>query len=93
MPDQGRQKAEGRRRATALRYEGTGAPKVTATGAGYIAERIIEVARENGVPIREDPALVRALEALELGEEIPEDLYKAVAETIAWAYSLDLKAG
>lgn len=82
-----------RRRATALHYEGTGAPKVTATGAGYIAERILEIARENGIPIREDPALVKALEALELGEEIPEDLYKAVAEAIAWAYSLDAKAG
>jgi flagellar biosynthesis protein len=82
-----------RRRATALRYEGTGAPKVTASGQGYIAERILEVARENGIPIREDPALSRALEALELGEEIPEDLYKAVAEAIAWAYSLDAKAG
>lgn len=81
------------RRATALRYEGTGAPRVTASGQGYIADRILEVARENGIPIREDPALSRALEALELGEEIPEDLYKAVAEAIAWAYSLDLKAG
>jgi flagellar biosynthesis protein len=81
-----------RRRATALHYEGTGAPKVTASGQGYIADRILEVARENGIPIREDPALSRALEALELGEEIPEDLYKAVAEAIAWAYSLDAKA-
>jgi flagellar biosynthesis protein len=84
---------EKRRRATALRYEGTGAPKVTATGQGLIADRILEVARENGIPIREDPALSRALEALELGEEIPEDLYKAVAEAIAWAYSLDAQAG
>jgi flagellar biosynthesis protein len=84
---------EPRRRASALRYEGTGAPRVTASGAGYIADRIIEVARENGIPIREDPALSRALEALDLGEEIPEDLYKTVAETIAWAYSLDARAG
>jgi flagellar biosynthesis protein len=82
MPDE-------RRRASALHYEGTGAPKVTASGQGYIADRIIEVARENGIPIREDPALSQALEALELGEEIPQDLYKAVAEAIAWAYSLD----
>jgi flagellar biosynthesis protein len=81
------------RRATALHYEGTGAPKVTASGRGYIADRILEVARENGIPIREDPALSSALEALELGEEIPEDLYKAVAEAIAWAYSLDAQAG
>ena len=84
---------EERRRATALRYEGSGAPKVTATGRGLVADRIVEIARENGIPIREDPALVRALEGLELGDEIPEDLYKAVAEAIAWAYSLDLRAG
>ena len=80
------------RRATALRYEGTGAPKVAATGRGYIADRIIEVARENGIPIREDPALADALASLELESEIPQDLYTAVAEAIAWAYSLDRKA-
>ena len=80
------------RRATALRYEGKGAPKVAASGKGYIADRIVEVAREAGVPIMEDPALAEALASLELDAEIPEDLYVAVAEAIAWAYSLDLKA-
>ncbi len=80
------------RRATALRYEGTGAPRVTASGQGYVADRIVEVARENGVPIREDPALADALAALERDAEITEDLYVAVAEAIAWAYALDLKA-
>jgi flagellar biosynthesis protein len=74
-----------------MRYEGSGAPKVTASGAGYIADRIVEVARENGIPVREDPALAEALAALELDTEIPEDLYIAVAEAIAWAYSLDQK--
>ena len=82
---------EKRRRASALHYEGAGAPKITATGQGYLADRIIEVARENGVPVREDPALAEALAALELDTEIPEDLYTAVAEAIAWSYSLDLK--
>ena len=81
------------RRASALRYEGSGAPKVTASGRGLIADRIVEVARENGIPVREDPALAEALAALELDTEIPEDLYTAVAEAIAWSYSLDLKAG
>ena len=81
-----------RRRATALRYEGKGAPRVTASGQGYVADRIIEVARENGIPIRADPALAEALASLELDREIPEDLYVAVAEAIAWAYSLDLRA-
>jgi flagellar biosynthesis protein len=55
-------------------------------------DRIVEVARENGIPVREDPALAEALASLELETEIPQDLYTAVAEAIAWAYSLDLKA-
>jgi flagellar biosynthesis protein len=79
-----------RKRATALRYEpGQRAPQVTATGSGYIAERIIEAAREAGVPVRADPALARALATLDLGTEVPQELYRAVAETLAWAYKLD----
>ena len=80
------------RRATALRYEGAGAPKVVATGRGRIAERIVERAREAGVAIREDAALAEALAGLDLGREIPEELYLAVAEVLAWAYSLDAEA-
>jgi flagellar biosynthesis protein len=80
------------RRATALKYEGEGAPKVTASGRGLIAERIVAAARDAGVPVREDAALVEALSGLDLGREIPEDLYAAVAEALAWAYSLDVKA-
>jgi flagellar biosynthesis protein len=83
---------EKRRRATALHYEGKGAPRVTASGQGYVADRIVQVARENGIPVREDPALADALGALELDAEIPEALYIAVAEAIAWAYSLDVKS-
>jgi flagellar biosynthesis protein len=79
------------KRATALRYEpGDRAPQITATGTGYVAERIIEAAREAGVPIRSDPGLAKALAALELGDEVPEALYRAVAEALAWAYKLDL---
>ncbi len=83
-----------RRRATALHYEGAGAraPKVVASGQGRIAERIIELAREAGIAIREDAALTEALSKLELNREIPEDLYSAVAETLAWAYALDGRA-
>ena len=81
-----------RRRATALHYEGEGAPKVVAAGQGHIAERIIELAREAGIAIREDAALAEALSKLELHREIPEDLYSAVAETLAWAYALDGRA-
>ncbi len=86
MPD------EARKKASALHYEGKGAPRVVASGAGLIAERIVEVARENGVPVRHDKALAEALSGLELDREIPEDLYKAVAETLAWAYQLDVRA-
>lgn len=80
--------AELRRRATALRYESgsDAAPKVVATGAGHVADRILAAAREAGVPVREDPVLVQALEALKLEQEIPEELFAAVAEALVWAY-------
>jgi flagellar biosynthesis protein len=86
MPDE-------RRRATALRYErGQRAPQVVATGAGLVADRILAAAREAGIPVRHDPALAEALAALELGADVPEALWKAVAETLAWAYRLDAQA-
>jgi flagellar biosynthesis protein len=79
------------RRAAALKYErdGDGAPKVVAAGAGLIAERIVEIAREQGVPVREDPALAEALARLELEQEIPPELFVAVAEVLVWAYGLE----
>jgi flagellar biosynthesis protein len=80
------------RRASALKYEGAGAPKVVASGKGLIAERILQVARESGIAVREDAALAEALAGLDLDREIPQDLYAAVAEALAWAYSLDLRA-
>jgi flagellar biosynthesis protein len=84
--------SEKSRRASALKYEGAGAPKVLASGRGLIADRIVATARAAGIAIREDAALAEALSGLDLGREIPEDLYTAVAEALAWAYSLDLKA-
>jgi flagellar biosynthesis protein len=83
---------EKKRRAAALRYEGAGAPKVVAAGRGLIAEKILAAAKEAGVPIREDAALAEALAGLELGREVPEELWVAVAEALAWAYRLDVKA-
>ncbi|HZU40179.1 MAG TPA: EscU/YscU/HrcU family type III secretion system export apparatus switch protein [Solirubrobacteraceae bacterium] len=81
------------KRAVALSYEpGSTAPRVTATGSGLVAERILAAARAAGVPVREDPALARALGALELEAEVPQALWVAVAETLAWAYSLDAEA-
>jgi flagellar biosynthesis protein len=82
-----------RKRATALSYgPAQNAPKVVAVGQGVIAERILEIAAAAGVPIREDEALVNALASLELGREIPQDLFVAVAEALAWAYRLDRAA-
>jgi flagellar biosynthesis protein len=82
-----------RRRATALRYEqGESAPRVTATGVGLVADRILAAAREAGIPVRQEPALAEALGALELGDDVPQALWTAVAETLAWAYRLDAKA-
>ena len=89
MPDG--QRPEKPRRAAALRYDqgGAGAPKVVAAGAGLIADKIVEIAREQGVAIREDPALAEALARLELEQEIPPELFAAVAEVLVWAYSLE----
>ncbi len=81
------------RRATALRYdpEGGGAPRVVASGRGEVAARILAAAEEAGVPVRRDGALAAALAALDLGQEVPEELYVAVAEALAWAYRLDAR--
>jgi flagellar biosynthesis protein len=74
--------------AVALRYDGAGAPRVTATGQGLIAEQIARVAREHDVPLYQDADLARLLASVELGTEIPRALYVAVAEVIAFAYRL-----
>jgi flagellar biosynthesis protein len=84
---------ERRKVATALQYEqGEGAPKVVASGQALVAERILAAAREAGVPIQEDAPLAEALAQLELGDEVPEELWQAVAEVLVWALGLDRKA-
>jgi len=83
---------DARRRATALRWTGTGAPQVVAAGRGAVAEKILEAANAAGVPVREDPGLADALAALALGQEVPEALWTAVAEVLAWAYRLEGKS-
>ncbi|MGA2011388.1 MAG: EscU/YscU/HrcU family type III secretion system export apparatus switch protein [Solirubrobacteraceae bacterium] len=76
-----------------MSYEhGDLAPRITATGSGLVAERIIAAAREAGVPVRSDPALAEALATLDLGGLIPPELWRAVAEALAWAYKLDAAA-
>ncbi len=80
-------------KAAALKYErgSDNAPRVVATGRGEIAKRIIEIAREHGIPIHHDPDLVEVLTTLELYEEIPPELYRAVAEILAYIYMVTKK--
>ncbi len=82
-------------RAVALRYkpgEDT-APRLTAKGKGNVAERIVELARKNGVPIRQDRNLVEVLSRLDLEQEIPPEVYRAVAEILAFVYRLSMEKG
>lgn len=65
--------------AVALKYDAPRAPTVVAAGRGEIGQRIIDVAKENGVPLEENPELAEALATIPLGEEIPGELYHAVA--------------
>jgi len=76
--------------AVALKYErgGSSAPKVTAKGAGVIAENIKILARKHGVPVVEDKPVARALYKLKLDAAIPEELYRAVAKILAYIYKL-----
>lgn len=78
-------------KAVALFYDGVNAPQVTAKGAGKVAEEIIAIAQEHGVPLCDNPSLVDLLVNLELGDEVPEALYIAVAYIIAFAYQLEGK--
>ena len=78
--------------AVALKYDGEQAPRVTAKGYDSVAEQIIRLARQHGVPMQENEPLAAVLAKLELGDEIPETLYLAVAQVIAFAYHLSGKA-
>lgn len=83
-----------RKRAVALRYNpgADSAPRLVAKGRGHLAERIIALAREHGVPVQEDPDLVELLAVIEVGELVPEELYGAVAEILAFLYRLNRRA-
>ncbi|WP_322521006.1 EscU/YscU/HrcU family type III secretion system export apparatus switch protein [Guyparkeria halophila] len=83
--DTHRRPSSGPRRAIALSYDGSDVPQVVATGQDELARRIIEMARESGVPAVEDPMLARALAEIDLGEHIPEALFRAVAEVLSYA--------
>jgi flagellar biosynthesis protein len=74
--------------AIALHYSGKGAPRVVAKGGGAVAQKIIDTAREHRVPLEEDPALAAALSRVELGREIPREMYVAVAHVLAFAWAV-----
>jgi flagellar biosynthesis protein len=76
-------------KAAALVYDQTGAPRIVAKGAGEVARKMIEVAEAEGIPIQKNEVLVEALMQVELTREIPPQLYRAVAEILAFVYRLE----
>jgi flagellar biosynthesis protein len=75
---------DGRRIAIALQYDRQGAPRVTAKGRGATAEKIIETAKAHDIPLEDDPVLAEALSKVPLDDEIPVELYRAVATVIGF---------
>jgi len=79
--------------AAALKYDAGKdiAPKVIAKGQGTVAEKIIELAKKNNIPIKSDPSLVQILSKLDIDQQIPIELYRAVAEILAFVYSANYR--
>lgn len=86
---------EERKKAVAIRYDRKvdGAPKVVAKGAGLVADNILAAARQTAVPVYKNKTLTTMLMAVELDREIPPELYRAVAEVLAYVYRLDKSRG
>ena len=82
---------QNRRKAVAIRYDESddNAPRLIAKGEGLVAEKIIKIATENNIHIHEDPLVVAMLAKLEINTFVPEELYQAVAEILAFVYRLD----
>ena len=82
-----------RKKVAALKYrpKEDAAPKVVAKGSGWLADKILEVAKEHHVPLKQDSQLVEVLSAIDLNREIPPELYKAVAEILAFVYRMTKK--
>lgn len=80
-----------RKTAIAINYDKVAmeAPKLVAKGRGVIAERLIELARENGIPVVEDRVLVETLDQLNVNQQIPPELYQVVAEILVSVYRAD----
>ncbi len=81
---------EKRKKVVGLQYDPSkdAAPRVRAKGAGHVADRILKLARQHGIPIKQDNELVETLYALDIDQEIPPELYRAVAEILAFIYRL-----
>ncbi len=79
------------KKAVALKYdrEKDDSPRVAAKGQGRVAEKIIEMAKKHDIPIKDDPDLIEVLSSLEINEEIPSEIYVAVAELLAFVYSMN----
>lgn len=77
--------------AVALLYDGENTPTVNARGVGKVAEQILHIAEEHQIPIQQDGELIEILAELDINDEIPENLYRAIAEVIAFAYILSGK--
>lgn len=83
------------KRAASLQYDEKVdlAPKITALGFGHVADRIVEIAKTHGVPIHQDPYLSNLLTQLDIGQYIPPELYKLVAEVLVFVYYIDKQKG
>jgi len=81
------------KKAVALKYDRKtdSAPKVIAKGKGKVAQKIIELAKKHDIPIKDDPDLIEVLSSLEIDKEIPSEIYVAVAELLAFVYSVNSK--
>jgi flagellar biosynthesis protein len=83
--------ADARPKAVALKYRADKdpAPRVVAKGNGHLAEKIVTIAKANGIPLHHDPHLAELLDALDINTQIPPELYQAVAEVLALIYRLN----
>jgi flagellar biosynthesis protein len=84
-----------KKKVVALKYDketGDKSPKIVAKGKGEVAQKILELAEQAGVPIRQDSDLVEILSKLEINSEIPPDTYVIVAEILAWVYKIKQKS-
>lgn len=86
--DHGHDRGQSTAKAVALEWDRRQAPRITASGSGLTAEAILHVAEEHGIPLHQDPALSEALAQVPVGSEIPEELYVAVAEILAFVFLL-----